>query len=539
MMFDDPALAALFPSSLDAIPEKHRIDPEHHPARYQIGKSVITVSRADLRLPVYSKIALNQQGTLKPILVGWTPKVGPTEARAAVAAAVKAWDDPAEAAKWRRAPWETRVRAIEKFSTALAAKTEQIATLLMYEIGKPYPDAKKEVTRSVEYIDNTIVELMKLLDQTGKPYFGQNGKITHHARDVLRPSGIVLCVGPFNYPINELFTTVVPALLMGNPVIIKTPRFGVLANQLLMDELAEIFPPGVVSMLPGDGKEVIPDVIASKSDDVFGKTTPRIRTLAFIGSEAAAHAISNHHPAQSFLTKILGLGAKNPAVVLPGANLSDDDISKLVKGALGNNGQRCTAEKIFFAPEDGDFVDRLAAKVSQLKLGMPWDDGVAITPLPEDKKLEWMREYIDDAIKNGARVVNDKGGTGLHSIMRPAVLDRVRPGMRIHFEEQFGPIVPVRRYSTPFEAIEWERKTPFGQQACIWGPAGGVKEELAELFLDEVARLNLDDICQRGPDSFGFTATEKSGFGTLSLKDALLAFSRATILQSPSPEAIV
>src|SRR6185503_19394899 len=101
---------------------------------------------------------------------------------------------------------------------------------------------------------------------------------------------------------------------------------------------------------------------------------------------------------------------------------------KLVKGALGNNGQRCTAEKIIFVPdgEEGDaLVERISDRVNSLKLGMPWSTNVAVTPLPEDKKLEAMRAYIEDATSKGARIANSGGGggKGWHSIMRPAVLD--------------------------------------------------------------------------------------------------------------------
>lgn len=533
-------LDALFPSTLDAIPEQFRVDAAKNPARYLLGGEVVTLARDDQRLPIYSKIALVEGGKIEPILIGWTPIVGAREAQRAAESAARAWEDPIEAQRWRHAPWEVRIAAIEKFAAALARRTEEIAVLLMYEIGKPYADAKKEVTRSVEYIENTIVELRALLAAADVPYSGVNGKTTHHAVNVVQPSGVVLCVGPFNYPINELYTMVVPALLMGNPVVVKTPRFGVLANQVLMEDLAAIFPRGVISVLPGDGKAVIPDVIAAKTVDVFGKTSARVKTLAFIGTEGAAHAIASHHPAPSFLTRILGLGAKNPAVILRGATLSDADLAKLVKGALGNSGQRCTAEKIIFVPDgaEGDvLVSRIAAAVSALEVGMPWAPNAAICPLPEDQKVEAMRAYVDDAVSKGARLVVP--WASFHSLMRPVVLDRVVWGMKIYFEEQFGPVVPIARYSHVSEALTWERISPFGQQAGVWGPAGAEKEALCAGFVGEVARLNIDDVCQRGPDGFGFTATEKSGYGTLSLRDALLAFSRASIVQSPAGEEVL
>ncbi|MBA3539298.1 MAG: aldehyde dehydrogenase family protein, partial [Deltaproteobacteria bacterium] len=440
---------------------------------------------------------------------------------------------------WPTASLEARCAAVDKFATMLGTQTETIARLLMWEIGKPLASARGEVSRSLEYIKDTIAEVRRI-EETGAIYTGQSGKVTHHARDVLRPLGEVLCVAPFNYPINEFLTTIIPALLMGNVVIAKTPRFGVLANQLLMDAFADAFPPGVVALLPGDGRIVLPAVIGHKTNDIFGTAMGTIDVLAFIGSEQAANAILSHHPTPSFVHKILGLGAKNAAIVLPGADL-EDAAARLVKGALGFNGQRCTAEKIIFVPAgaEGDaLVERIGERVGKLPLGMPWDPAAAITPLPEANKLAAMWAYLTDAVERGARIVNPGGGRGYYSLMRPAVLDGVAAGMRIYDEEQFGPIVPIVRYSDIDETLAWQVRSPYGQQAGVFGPDTTTRRALVAALTNFVARVNINDICQRGPDTFGFTAADKSGFGTLSIRAALLAFSRSVIVQSPERAAI-
>lgn len=533
--WEDPSLAALFPASLSEIPAPLRVDPARNGPRLLLAGRIVESGRAS---EVRSKVSLRSG---EGISLGYTPEVDAETARQAVTAAERAWEEPNEAATWRRASVETRIEAVLHLAEELEALTDPIAVSLMYEIGKPWPDARKEVTRSVAYIRETVRELGAMLSERGRVYSGKIDTSEHFARDVLRPSGVTLCVGPFNYPINEFLTTLVPALLVGNSVIGKIPRFGVLANQLLLDAFARCFPPGVVSVLPGDGRAVIPAVMAAHRLDPFGRPLPSVRTLAFIGSEGAAAAIVAAHPAPNFLTRILGLGAKNPAIVLPGASLSDGAVAKLVKGALGNSGQRCTAEKLFFLPEgpEGDvLVERISARVSAMGVGMPWQEGVSIAPLPEDNKPAAMQALIEDALSRGARLVNTGGGRHFGAFMRPAVVDGITDGMRLDHEEQFGPILAIRRYSDPLELLAWASRSPFGQQACIWGPDSPARRALIEGMLDEVARLNLDDVCQRGPDTFGFTATEKSGFGTLSLREALLAFSRSAILQSPDPSAL-
>ncbi|HWO17566.1 MAG TPA: aldehyde dehydrogenase family protein [Kofleriaceae bacterium] len=534
--FEDRSLAQLFPLASE-VPEAARVARGEHPACMLIDGRVRAAFSTDQQLPVYSRVAMREGGELAPVLLGFEAKVGRDEALEAVEAAERAL--AGGSGPWPSASESARIAAVERFASLVAADAESIAKLLMWEIGKPIAAARSEVSRSLEYIKDTIAEVRRIAD-TSPVYTGLAGKTTHHAKDVVRPLGAVLCVAPFNYPINEFLTTIIPALLMGNVVIAKTPRFGMLANQLLMKAFAEAFPPGVVSLLPGDGRAVLPAVIGAKRNDVFGNPKGIIDVLAFIGSEAAANAILGQHPTPSFVHKILGLGAKNAAVVLPGADV-EATATKLVKGALGFNGQRCTAEKIVFVPAgaEGDAVVKsIAERVAKLPLGMPWDPAAAITPLPEVHKLAAMWSLLEDATARGAAIVNDGGGAGYFSIMRPAVVDRVAEGMRLYDEEQFGPIVPIVRYASLPEVIAWHVRSPYGQQAGVFGPDSAERRDLVRTLASFVARVNIDDVCQRGPDTFGFTAADKSGFGTLSIRNALLSFSRSVIIQSPDPSAV-
>jgi glyceraldehyde-3-phosphate dehydrogenase (NADP+) len=276
---------------------------------------------------------------------------------------------------------------------------------------------------------------------------------------------------------------------------------------------------------------------ASRSD-VAGNPERLVRALAFIGSEGAANAILRAHPTPITLHKVLGLGAKNAAVVLPDADL-DQASRSIVKGSLGFNGQRCTAEKIVFVHRSvfDDFVGRAAKLVGALPVAMPWSAGAAITPLPAQTKLESMRALLDDAISKGATVRNPGGGQGLHSLMRPALVAEVSSGMRLYHEEQFGPIVPVAAFDDTEEVLDWQRRSPFGQQAAVWGTPESTRA-LVRRLTRSVSRVNVNDVRQRGPDSFGFSATDKSGFGTLSLREALLGFSRPVLVQSTDEAAL-
>lgn len=523
--WNDDSFLSLFP---EVPPAKVRVDPAQHAPRWLVDGELRSFTGPSRE--VRSRVATRTGATVSTTLLGHEAQLTAEDAKQAVAAAQRAWNNGE--GEWPAGHVEARIAAVERFAAAVEAKTDEIATLLMWEIGKPWASSRDEVTRSVDYIRNTIVELQRLRQSDLSVQLGTAGGKQHFARTHRRALGVVLCVAPFNYPVNEFLTTVIPALLMGNVVIAKTPRFGVLANLVLLDAFRDCFPKGVVSLLPGDGRVVIPAVMSATEQDVAGNPTGVVHVLAFIGSEGAANAIMRAHPTPITLHKILGLGAKNPAVVLPDADL-DAAATAIVKGGLGFNGQRCTAEKIVFVHRSvaDVFTAKVAARVDALKAGMPWDEGVGITPLPEDTKLETMRALIDDAISKGAKVVNTNGGHGAFSIMRPAVVAGVTPGMRLLHEEQFGPIIPISTFDDAEAVLDWQRRSPFGQQSAVWG-----KAETARAFVRKftrfVARVNLNDVCQRGPDSFGFSAADKSGFGTLSLKEALLSFSRPVLVQA-------
>lgn len=525
-VWHDESMAALFPAPGE-VPAHVRVDAERHPPRWLIDGEIR--AHAGESRPVHSRVATRDGGGFVSVLLGHEARLGADEASAAVDAASAAWCDGE--GSWPSAPVETRIAAVLGFAAAVEAKTDEIATMLMWEIGKPWPAARDEVTRSVEYMRNTVAELTRMRAADLEIQHGVAGGKDHYARTHRRSLGVVLCVAPFNYPLNEFLTTVVPALLMGNVVVAKTPRLGVLANLLLLEAFRDHFPRGVVSLLPGDGRVVIPAVMGRSVLDVAGNPSGVVQALAFIGSEGAANAILRAHPVPITLHKVLGLGAKNAAVVLPDADL-DAASSAIVKGSLGFNGQRCTAEKIVFAHRSvfDEFVARVARRVEALKPGMPWVEGVATTPLPEENKPEAMHALLDDALAKGATVRNAGGGRGCFSILRPAVVAEVTADMRLYHEEQFGPIVPICGFDDVDEVLDWQRRLPFGQQAAVWGQPASARL-LVRRFTRFVARVNFNDVCQRGPDVFGFSASDKSGFGTLSLRDALLAFSRPVLVQ--------
>jgi glyceraldehyde-3-phosphate dehydrogenase (NADP+) len=231
------------------------------------------------------------------------------------------------------------------------------------------------------------------------------------------------------------------------------------------------------------------------------------------------------------------MGAKNPAIVLADADL-DVAAAEIVSGALNFNGQRCTAIKhVLVMREVSDaLVERLADRVARLKVGMPWEEGVAITPLPDPEKPGHLASLVEDATGRGARVVNPGGGEWAGTLFRPALVYPVPEGAQLFRVEQFGPILPVSVVDSPEEALAVVDRSDVGQQASIFGRDAATLGRLVDHLANLVCRVNLNTQCRRGPDVYPFAGRKDSAVGTLSVTDALRVFSIRSLVAVPDGE---
>lgn len=461
--------------------------------------------------PVRSAVCVREGGGSPTQLeLGPASLASAAEGRAAVEAASRAWKGGR--GDWPRSSVEERIDCCLGFVRRAKPLRERVARALMWEVGKPYADCLVEFDRTLEYIVDTV-ETLRQLERDNGPLVRAGG---FAARVRRAPLGVALCMGPYNYAVNEVFTTVIPALIMGNPVVTKTPRYGVLSNTLLVPALADSFPRGVVNLVTGEGSAVVGPIMESGLVDV----------LAFIGSARTAAVLQRQHPRPYRLRSVLGLGAKNPAIVLADADL-DAAAEEIVSGGLTFNGQRCTALKhVLVQREVADaLVDRLAQAVARLRVGMPWEEGVTVTPLPDPAHPAFLAGLVNDAVGRGARVVNPGGGEFSATLYRPALVYPVPPEAQLFTVEQFGPIVPVSVFDRPEDAIAVVDRSDVGQQASLFGRDPAVLGPLVDHLANLVCRVNLNTQCRRGPDVYPFTGRKESAMGTLSVYDALRTFS--------------
>jgi glyceraldehyde-3-phosphate dehydrogenase (NADP+) len=518
-MFSKNQLDSIFVEE-NQIPEEFKLSEEVHQREY-LSNGKMHAWNGEVH-EVLSPVCIRTEKGLERKLIGTYPLCSEKEADEALQAAVAAYDNG-------RGEWPTmsvagRIHCVEQFTHKIIEKKAVVVKLLMWEIGKSYADSVKEFDRTVEYIYATI-DALKDLDRQSSKFSIEQGIVAQIRRS---PLGVVLCMGPFNYPLNETFTTLIPALIMGNTLLFKPPKHGTLLHYPLLEAFRDCFPKGVVNTIYGRGNKIIPDLMKSG----------QINVLTLIGSSKVANELKKLHPKVNRLRAILGLDAKNAAIITAKADIKLA-VQETVLGSLSFNGQRCTALKIIFIHRSlaDVFLKELSAAVAKLKFGMPWEEGVALTPLPEPQKPAYLKDCIADALANGAKVINENGGDTVESFVYPAIIYPVNKNMKLYTEEQFGPVIPVVPFDDLEETIQYLIDSTHGQQVSIFSNDDEEIAALIDPLVNQVSRVNINCQCQRGPDVFPFTGRKDSAEGTLSVVDALRSFSIRSLVATKLNES--
>ena len=232
--------------------------------------------------------------------------------------------------------------------------------------------------------------------------------------------------------------------------------------------------------------------------------------------------------------------------------LLETSLNEAVTGTLSYNGQRCTALKLLFAPKEhaDSFVAKFVSKVEAMPIGLPWDtfeDGgfSKITPLPNQKRVSYMKQLIEDAVSKGAKVVNKDGGSMIggadSTLMIPAVLYPVTKDMDIYYEEQFGPVIPIVPYDDISPILEYGRLGEYGQQVSIFTSlqSAATAANLLDQFSTVFGKININSQCGRSPDTIPFSGRRSSAMGVMSARYAIREFSVPTVVAYKNKESTV
>ena len=518
---NDAMDATLQPAGIDSSAPQWATKPNVAGFKFIGGvKSEWTGATTDVTSPIFDT------STGARAVIGSLPDMCPDDAVEAVKAAATAWDKGQ--GEWPQMSLAKRIAAIERFMEELLKAREAMVNALMWEICKNTKDAAAEFDRTMIFIKAVIAELKK--DPTVGQGFKQWEDVSGVGVKVRRgPIGVMLGLAPFNYPLNEMYAMLIPALLMGNVAVLKLPAIGGLVHVLTADAIAAALPAGTVNFISGSGRKTMGPVMETGLVDVLG----------FIGGTKGCDGVLRSHPAPHRLKLFAQLEGKNMGIVLPDADL-DAAAAACVTGGLSYNGQRCTAVKLIMVHDSvaDAFVQKLLAKVGALKVGLPWEDGAAITPLPEPSKPKILAEMIADALSKGATLANKAAGGGelRGALFTPAVVDGVTPGMRLFHEEQFGPAVPVARFSELSEVLGALKESWNGQQASIFTSSAAQTATLVDSLSTIVGRINLNAACGRSPDVVPFSGRRSSAMGTMSVTEAIRSMSVETVVAYPAKD---
>jgi glyceraldehyde-3-phosphate dehydrogenase (NADP+) len=415
---------------------------------------------------------------------------------------------------WEDIPLNKRADILNKAADLMLKWSKSLGFLLMKEIGKPINSAISEITRTAEIFKATADSSLQISGETilGDAFEGYTKEKISMTYRV--PLGVVLCIGPFNYPFNLTGSKIAPALMAGNTVVMKPPTQGPLTalHFGIILEKAGV-PPGAFHIVTGRGSE-IGDYLVSH---------PLIEMINFTGSSETGKNLAKVAGMKPLL---LELGGKDAAIVLDDADL-EITVKAIVSGAFSYSGQRCTAVKRVL-PMPGiadDLIKKVTEETLKLSVGDPAENNT-IGPLISPEQCKYVQGLIIDALDKGAKLVCGNKREG--NIVWPTILDNVNTNMRIAWEEPFGPILPFIRINSVEQAIEISNKSEYGLQGMIFTNYIDLAFNIAQEL--EVGTVQINGKSARGPDHFPFLGTKSSGLGTQGIKYSIEAMSRPKVV---------
>ncbi|MEU1276133.1 NADP-dependent succinic semialdehyde dehydrogenase [Streptomyces sp. NPDC005799] len=356
-----------------------------------------------------------------------------------------------------RTTYEQRATWMQASADLLESEVEELAKILVTEMGKPIAQARAEVLKSAKGMRFYAENAEDFLADEPLEEPSQVGASLAYSR--YEPLGVVLAVMPWNYPLWQVIRFAAPALMAGNTGVLKHAS-NVPQSALYLDTLFERggFPRGAFHTLLV-GTAAVGEVIKD----------PRVKAVTLTGSEPAGRAVASAAAAE-VKKSVLELGGSDPFIVLPSADL-EAAAATAVKARISNNGQSCIAGKRFIAHRDvyDEFARLFAEKTAALKVGDPFDESVDVGPVATAGGRDELTGLVDDAVAKGASVL--AGGHAIEGpgyFFAPTVLADLTDDMRVVYEETFGPVASLYRAEDADDAIRIANQTTFGLSSSVW-----------------------------------------------------------------------
>jgi len=383
-------------------------------------------------------------------VIAHVPKGTEDDVNHAVAAARKAFDGG-----WSDTTPRDRSERLLKLADAVAANADEFAQIESENVGKPLAVMKSEEIPPT-------VDCFRFFAGAARTLEGRAaGEYMQGFTSMLRrePIGVVGSIAPWNYPLMMATWKIAPALAAGNTVVLKPSEWTPLTALKLAELAADIFPPGVLNVITGDGEPVGAGIVRH----------PGVGMVSLTGDVATGKEIARN--AASTLKRVhLELGGKAPVIVF-----DDADLEKVVAwikiGGYFNAGQDCTAAtRVLAGPHIHEkLLGDLVPVVSGIKVGDPLSSDTEMGPLVSEEQLTRVSGFVDRARKAGAEVLT--GGARIKkagSWYEPTVVVPPGPDAEIVNKEVFGPVVTVQRFSDEEQALAWANGVDYGLAASVW-----------------------------------------------------------------------
>ncbi|MFG0284747.1 MAG: NAD-dependent succinate-semialdehyde dehydrogenase [Phycisphaerales bacterium JB039] len=427
-------------------------------------------------------------------LLGAVPKAGAGETARAIGAAHDAWEG------WRSRTGAERGGLVRQLAEAMRRDRERLAALMTAEQGKPLAEAAGEINYAASFFDFAAGEAERIYGDT-IPASAPDKRILA----IRQPVGVCAIVTPWNFPAAMITRKLGPALAAGCTAVIK-PASATPLSALAIGELAVEagIPAGVINIVTGSSREISSAIFADR----------RVRKLSFTGSTEVGRQLMRQ-ASDNLLRLSLELGGHAPLIVF-----DDADVDVAVKGAIAskfrNAGQTCICANRFFVQEGiyDEFVARFEQAVAALRVGDGMAEGAQIGPLIDDDAIEKVERHVADAREKGARL--RIGGRRIRidgladRFYAPTVLEDVTADMLCFQEETFGPVAPLRRFTTEDEAVELANDSPYGLASYFFTRDASRLMRVAERLEYGIVGAN-DGAPSTAQAPFG--GVKQSGFG--------------------------
>ena len=416
----------------------------------------------------------------------------PDDAKAALDAAVAAQ------AEWAEHPPRERGEILRRAFESLTERKEELGLLMTLEMGKPVAESEAEIAYAAEFFRWYAEEAVRI---AGRYQVNQTGK--GRVLTLKQPVGPALMITPWNFPMAMGTRKIGPAVAAGCTIVMKPAKqtpLSMLALARILEEAG--LPPGVLNVITSSSSGTVMEPLIRDA---------RARKLSFTGSTEVGRKLMEQ-ASEQLLRLSMELGGNAPFLVF-----DDADIDAAVEGALlakmRNIGEACTSANRFHVAESvaDEFTSKLAERMGAMKVGRGTEEDVKVGPLIDGDQRDKVAELVQDAVGQGATaVVGGSKRDGVGYFYDPTVLADVPDGARVLKEEIFGPVAPVKAFSSEEEAIEWANATEYGLVAYVFTRDLGRAFRVIEGLETGMVGLNQGMVSNAAAP---FGGVKQSGFG--------------------------